>query len=129
MNVYYSKNIEVADFSNGRVKHAVKESSSWWLKRVLEVTIWSKQIMFMDCLWTTYIFMICNMIYSIFRVNDHATLTWKVFKGFFQNLYGHSVAVCGLRTWKTYYWTMPRWSNKCIPCESSLKYHARSCSK
>ena len=29
MNVYYSKNIEVADFSNGRVKHAVKESSCW----------------------------------------------------------------------------------------------------
>ena len=39
MNVYYSKNIEVADFSNGRVKHAVKVSSCWGLKRVLEVTI------------------------------------------------------------------------------------------
>ena len=88
MNVYYSKNIEVADFSNGRVKHAVKESSCWWLKRVLEVTIWSKQIMFMDCLWTTYIFMICNMIYSIFRVNDHTTLTWKVLKVFFKTYMG-----------------------------------------
>ena len=88
MNVYYSNNIEVADFSNGRVKHAVKESSCWWLKRVFEVTIWSKQIMFMGCLWTTYIFMICNMIYSIFRVNDHATLTWKVLKVFFKTYMG-----------------------------------------
>lgn len=35
MNVYYSKNIEVADFSNDKVKHAVKESPDLLSKRVL----------------------------------------------------------------------------------------------
>ena len=39
--------------------------------------------MFMDYLWTSYVFMICNMIYSIFRMKDHDPLTRKVLKVLF----------------------------------------------